>query len=311
MTASGKNTFRKHSRLLGTGVLLGSLIIATSAGAASRTPEGVAYDAMDVRSLTTWVVPAQTKGWIGVQGKERSKRLAVTPGNRFLRVMKCHAELYFDRKTGLNLSVAQKAKLKEILTRTRDRLIPMDARDLFLVQHFEAMVASPSVDIARLSRLNELIGSLEGDEAGTFVEGLKSLQGVLTARQRKTLRAKNGDVLPDTTVDLSGAVFLADRILAIRWNVLERNAAFSSDAERNAWLSNYLKGRREIQELGIEKTVWDKKSGDILEAPYMDFRALGEIEAKAGPVEARFWETLIKTVGSLNPPSATQGSSRP
>jgi hypothetical protein len=311
MIASGRNIFMKHSSLLGTGVLLGTLIFAPFAGASSRTPDGVAFDVTDVRSLTTWIVPAQTKGWVGVQGKERSKRLTVTPGNRFLRVLKCHAELYFDRKTGLKLSAAQKAKVKAILARTRDRLVPMDAKDLFLVQHFEAMVASPRVDVARLSRLNELIGSLEGDEAGTFVGGLKSMQGVLTDRQRKTLRAKNGEALPDMTVDLSGAVFLADRILAIRWNVLERTAAFSSDADRQTWLANYLKGRREIQDLGIEKTGWDKKSGDILEAPYVDLRALGEIEAKGGPVEGRFWETLIKTVGALNPPSAPQGTSRP
>lgn len=298
--------FGKRWTFLSAGAFLASMLVTLPSEASTPSDPGVDFTLSDVRSLTTWVVPAQTRGWVGVQGRERKRRMTVTPGNRFLGILKCHAELYLDTKTRLNLSEAQKAKIRDILTRTRDRMVPMDARDLFLVQHFEAMVASPTVDVARLSRLNELIGSLEGDEAGVFVDGLKSLQGVLTSRQKKALKAKNGDFLPGSDVDLSSAVFLADRILSIRWNILERSAGFSSADDRTSRLSLYLAGRREIHRLGIEMTVWDKKSRDMLYAPYVDLRKLGALEAKSGPVEGRFWETLIKTVGQLNPPPAPE-----
>ena len=285
------------------GVLLfaGGPLPAGAATAQANVAPSLRWD--EARTLSRWVIPAQSLGWVGVQGREREKPMTVTPGNRFLEILGNHAHWYFDRRNHLALSERQKHRIVRLLIRTRDRLVRLDARDLFLVQRFEAAVASPSVDIAELGRLNERIGAVEGEEAGVFVGALGSLQKVLLPDQRRIAVAMGHDTIPPLSVDLSGAVFFADRILSIRWNLLQNAMSSGGKEEKSRALAAYEKGRKEILSLGTEKTVWDKKAGDLMSQPFVDLDALGAVEKKGGPVEARFWETFIKVVGTLNPAS--------
>ncbi|MHB1287195.1 MAG: hypothetical protein ACYCYP_11695 [Leptospirales bacterium] len=257
----------------------------------------------EVQSMSKWVIPAQSRGWVGVQGGERDKPMEVTPGNRFLRILGSHAHWYFDRQNGLGLSDNQKRRVIQVLIQTRDRLVGLDAKDLFLVQRFEAAVATPSVDVARLGRLNERIGEIEGEEGGIFMGALEALQRVLLPGQRKIAVAKGHTEIPPLSVDLSSAVFFADRILAIRWNRLQSGFTADGGSAETKALASYENGRKAILALGMEKTAWDKKAGDLLSRPVVDLESLGAVEKKAGPIEGQFWETLIRVVGSLNPSS--------
>lgn len=256
----------------------------------------------EARSLAKWIVPAQTLGWVGVQGREREKPMTVTPGNRFLRILGRHARWYFDPAHHLALSARQKQQIIHVLVRTRDRLVSLDAKDLALVQRFEAAVSTPSVDVGELGRLNERIGAVEGEEAGVFMGSLRSLQGVLTPSQKKTAVMLGRSIIPPLSVDLSSAVFLADRILSIRWNLLQNVLDSDNKDGMNRALKSYEKGRQSVLSLGAEKTLWDKKADDLMNQPVVDLGSLNAIERKGGPVEVKFWETLIKSVGSLNPP---------
>ncbi|MHB8421548.1 MAG: hypothetical protein ACYDAM_02095 [Leptospirales bacterium] len=286
----------------GIGALAGMLLLLGGVVPALAEPAPTPLSLEEARSLAKWVIPAQTFGWIGVQGSEREKPMTVTPGNRFLRILGEHARWYFNPGHHLSLSGRQKTRMIRILVRTRDRLVGLDAKDLGLVQRFEAEISTTSVDIGELGQLNERIGAVEGEEAGVFEESLRSLQGVLTPSQRKLAMSQGREIIPPLSVGLSSAVFLADRILSIRWNMLQ--TALESDKKEGTQraLEAYGKGRESILVLGTEKTVWDKKADDLLNQPVVDLKVLNAIEKKSGPVEGKFWETLIKVVGTLNPP---------
>ncbi|EQD79737.1 hypothetical protein B1A_01575 [mine drainage metagenome] len=138
----------------------------------------------EAASLSRWVVPFQTRGFVGVQGSERDNPMTVTPGNQFLCILKDHAKRYF-RLAAPPLTDSQKKRVVRLLVRTRDSLIEKDALDLSLIQRFEAQVLTTSVDVAALDRLNEQIGAIEGEEGEIFLSSMKSLQGILTSAQKK------------------------------------------------------------------------------------------------------------------------------
>jgi len=255
----------------------------------------------EATALSRWVVPFQTRGFVGVQGAERERSMTVTPGNQFLCLLKEHARRYF-RLQNPSLTDSQKEKVVHLLVRTRDRLIEKDALDLSLIQRFESQVITPSVDVAALDRLNERIGAIEGAEGGIFLDAMKSLQGILSSPQRKALIEKNLEI-PSMRVDLSSAVFFAERILSIRWNVLSGALGSLNDSTRKQYLATYQKERASITRLGIRMTISNRHEGDLLERPLIDFRALSAQYKKAGPDEGAFWGGLVKALGELNPPT--------
>jgi hypothetical protein len=113
------------------------------------------------------------------------------------------------------------------------------------------------------------------------------------------------NVLPDMSVDLSGAVFFADRILSIRWNRLENTLEQSGKKPDDAYVRAFQSGRKKIWSLGIRKTVGDKEAMDLLKKPWVDLAGLSRLEKKNGPVEATFWKEFLHTLGTLNPPSGS------
>ena len=196
---------RKSAVLLSFGcVFLSALILPAMTWADSP----MSWD--EATALSRWVIPFQTRGFVGVQGKERERTMTVTPGNRFLCILKEHAKRYF-RLDAPSLTDRQKKKIVRLLVHTRDRLIEKDALDLSLIQRFEAQVTTASVDVAALDRLNEQIGAIEGEEGAIFLTSMKSLQGILSSTQKKALLERNVAGIPSMKVDLSSAVFFADQ----------------------------------------------------------------------------------------------------
>lgn len=287
---------RKSAGFFALGVVLFSSVIMTDL---SWGDSPMTWD--EASSLSRWVVPFQTRGFVGVQGSERERSNTVTPGNQFLCVLKEHARRYLRLKRP-SLTDTQKKKMVRLLVRTRDRLIEKDALDLFLIQRFEAQVVTPSVDISTLDRLNEEIGAIEGEEGRIFLSSLKSLQGILSSDQKKALIEKSVVGIPSMKVDLSSAVFFADRILSIRWNMLSRLEALSNGTLRDQFLATYQKERALIDRLGIAMTINDRHVEDLLDHPVVDFSALSKQYKKDGPDEGLFWGELVKALGKLNPP---------
>lgn len=292
----GVKMMRKSAFFVSFAMALFSSVILT---ATSWADSPMTWD--EATSLSRWVVPFQTRGFVGVQGSERENAMTVTPGNQFLCILKDHAKRYFSLQSPF-LTDAQKKKIVRLLVRTRDRLIEKDALDLSLIQRFEAQVVMPSVDIAALDRLNEQIGAIEGAEGNIFLSSLKSLQGILSPAQKKALVEKNAIGIPSMRVDLSSAVFFADRILSIRWNMLSRAEVLSDSSTRNQYLATYQKERALIDRLGIAMTINDRHEEDLLDRPVVDFKALSRQYQKAGPDEGAFWGELVKALGKLNPP---------
>lgn len=256
----------------------------------------------EASSLSRWVVPFQTRGFVGVQGGERENPMTVTPGNRFLCILKEHAKRYF-RLDAPPLTDSQKKRIVRLLVHTRDRLIEKDALDLSLIQRFEAQVVTTSVDVAALMRLNEQIGAIEGEEGGIFLSSMKSLQGILSSSQKNGLMERNVVEIPSMRVDLSSAVFFADRILSIRWNLLSRAEGLSDASTRKKYLLIYQKERAEVTRLGIAMTINNRHEEDLLDRPVVDFSTLSAQYQKSGPGEGAFWGELVKALGRLNPPA--------
>lgn len=287
---------RKSAVLLSFGcVFLSALILPAMTWADSP----MSWD--EATALSRWVVPFQTRGFVGVQGKERERTMTVTPGNRFLCILKEHAKRYF-RLDAPSLTDRQKKKIVRLLVHTRDRLIEKDALDLSLIQRFEAQVTTASVDVAALDRLNEQIGAIEGEEGAIFLTSMKSLQGILSSTQKKALLERNVAGIPSMKVDLSSAVFFADRILSIRWNRLSRMEGLSDASIRKQYLAIYEKERASVTRLGIVMTINNRHEEDLLDRPVVDFSALSAQYRKAGPDEGAFWGELVKAIGKLNPP---------
>lgn len=103
-------------------------------------------------------------------------------------------------------------------------------------------------------------------------------------------------------VDLSSAVFFADRILSIRWNRLSRMEGLSDASIRKQYLAIYEKERASVTRLGIVMTINNRHEEDLLDRPVVDFSALSAQYRKAGPDEGAFWGELVKAIGKLNPP---------
>ena len=287
---------RKSAVLLSFGcVFLSALILPAMTWADSP----MSWD--EATALSRWVIPFQTRGFVGVQGKERERTMTVTPGNRFLCILKEHAKRYF-RLDAPSLTDRQKKKIVRLLVHTRDRLIEKDALDLSLIQRFEAQVTTASVDVAALDRLNEQIGAIEGEEGAIFLTSMKSLQGILSSTQKKALLERNVARIPSMKVDLSSAVFFADRILSIRWNRLSRMEGLSDASIRKQYLAIYEKERASMTRLGIVMTINNRHEEDLLDRPVVDFSALSAQYRKAGPDEGAFWGELVKAIGKLNPP---------
>lgn len=287
---------RKSAVLLSFGcVFLSALILPAMTWADSP----MSWD--EATALSRWVIPFQTRGFVGVQGKERERTMTVTPGNRFLCILKEHAKRYF-RLDAPSLTDRQKKKIVRLLVHTRDRLIEKDALDLSLIQRFEAQVTTASVDVAALDRLNEQIGAIEGEEGAIFLTSMKSLQGILSSTQKKALLERNVAGIPSMKVDLSSAVFFADRILSIRWNRLSRMEGLSDASIRKQYLAIYEKERASMTRLGIVMTINNRHEEDLLDRPVVDFSALSAQYRKAGPDEGAFWGELVKAIGKLNPP---------
>jgi len=288
---------RKSAFFVSFAMALFSSVILT---ATSRADSPMTWN--EAASLSRWVVPFQTRGFVGVQGSERENAMTVTPGNQFLCILKEHAKRYF-RLESPSLTDIQKKKMVRLLVRSRDRLIEKDALDLSLIQRFEARVVTPSVDVSAMDRLNEQIGAIEGEEGEIFLSSMKSLQGILTSAQKKTLVEKNVVGIPSMKVDLSSAVFFADRILSIRWNLLSRADGLSDVSTRNRYLATYQKERASMTRLGIAMTINNRHEEDLLDRPVVDFAALSKQYQKAGPDEGDFWGELVKALGKLNPPA--------
>ena len=287
---------RKSAVLLSFGcVFLSALILPAMTWADSP----MSWD--EATALSRWVIPFQTRGFVGVQGKERERTMTVTPGNRFLCILKEHAKRYF-RLDAPSLTDRQKKKIVRLLVHTRDRLIEKDALDLSLIQRFEAQVTTASVDVAAFDRLNEQIGAIEGEEGAIFLTSMKSLQGILSSTQKKALLERNVAGIPSMKVDLSSAVFFADRILSIRWNRLSRMEGLSDASIRKQYLAIYEKERASMTRLGIVMTINNRHEEDLLDRPVVDFSALSAQYRKAGPDEGAFWGELVKAIGKLNPP---------
>jgi len=289
---------RKSAVLLSFGcVFLSALILPAMTWADSP----MSWD--EATALSRWVIPFQTRGFVGVQGKERERTMTVTPGNRFLCILKEHAKRYF-RLDAPSLTDRQKKKIVRLLVHTRDRLIEKDALDLSLIQRFEAQVITASVDVSALDRLNEQIGAIEGEEGAIFLTSMKSLQGILSSTQKKALLERNVAGIPSMKVDLSSAVFFADRILSIRWNRLSRMEGLSDASIRKQYLAIYEKERASMTRLGIVMTINNRHEEDLLERPVVDFPALSAQYQKSGPDEGAFWGELVKAIGKMNPPAA-------
>ena len=293
----GEVKMRKSAVLFTFGLVLCSSVIFT---ATSWAGSPMTWD--EAASLSRWVVPFQTRGFVGVQGSERDNPMTVTPGNQFLCILKEHAKRYF-RLDAPPLTDSQKKRIVRLLVRTRDRLIEMDAQDLSLIQRFEAQVITTSVDVAALDRLNEQIGAIEGEEGGIFLSSMKLLQGILSSNQKKRLIERNVVGIPSMRVDLSSAVFFADRILSIRWKLLSSGEGISDASTRNQYLVTYQKERAAINRLGISMTINNRHEADLLDRPVVDFSALSAQYQKSGPDEGAFWGELVKAIGEMNPPS--------
>ena len=256
----------------------------------------------EASSLSRWIVPFQTRSFVGVQGSERERSMTVTPGNQFLCILKEHATQYLGLRSP-SLTPSQKKKMVRLLVRTRDRLIRKDALDLALIQRFESRVVMPSVDVAALGRINGEIGAIEGAEGGIFLSSMKSLQGILSYAQKEALAEQYGVEIPSMRVDLSSAVFFADRILSIRWNFLSKSEDLFDGSVMNQYLATYQKERASMTRLGISMTINNRHEEDLLESPVVDFSALSAQYKKAGPDEGAFWGELMKAIGKLNPPA--------
>ena len=247
-------------------------------------------------ALNRVVIPAQTPSFVGGQ----KPPMAVTPGNRFMRILVSHVALWESPETGLAISADQRKRFREILLKTRPELIRNDATDLRLVQLFEAFLVRKKVPEKRLHALNARIGEIEGKEAMEFLSALKELQAVLTAPQIQMLRQKNETELPSDNVSVSSALMFADRMLSIRW---QRVMAGSLPAKSREGLARrYHKARNWLWSLAAEKTVSDRSVDDLLSKPFVDMEAFGEIEKKAGPLEGKFWGTFLRIVTLLQSP---------
>lgn len=245
-------------------------------------------------ALNRIILPAQTPSFVGGQAPP----LEVTPGNRFMQVLVCHAALWGKADTGIALTSDQRARLVQILTRTRAAIIKSDAADLRLVQLFEAMLVRGHIPQKQLAALNVRIGEVEGKEGMQFVSALKEMQAVLTAPQIQTLRQKNETVLPSSNVSVTSALMFADRMLSLRWKTL---VPMLSKRSKEAMAARYRKARTWLWSLAAEKTVSDRNVKDLLDKPFVDMAAYETLEKTAGPLEGKFWGTFLRIVSLLSP----------
>lgn len=287
--------------------LAGSMILPGTVSSVWAQPADLdlVADPGEIHSLSRWVIPQQIRGWVGVQGGERDRPMTVTPGNRFLKILGAHASWYMSSRRSVGMTPNQVRKVQVLLAKTRDRLIRLDGEDLELVQRFEAGAVAPRVNVASLGQLNEKIGSVEGEEAQVFVQDLARFQNLLLPVQRREGQEASRRVLPDMSVDLSGAIFLTDRILSIRWNRLENAMEAKDKKPGEQYARAFRDGRSALWSRGIRMTVGEKKATDLLTRPWVDLTRLSALEKKNGPVEAKFWEGFIDTLGKLNPPAGS------
>jgi len=247
-------------------------------------------------ALNQVVLPLATPSFVGGQGPP----MEVTPGNRFMKILSEHLRLWQDDRTGLALSSDQKSALRKILVSTRSDLIGTDATDLRFVELFEAALAEKDLPVAELDALNARIGEVEGREGMRFVAAIKEMQAVLTEPQINILKQKEELVLPSADISLTPALQFADRILALRWQLLMKRPL--SDSARRDLDARYTKARDWLFSLASEKTVYDRKVDDLLHEPFVDMGRFYDLERKAGPLEVKFWGTFLRIVRLLSPP---------
>ena len=247
-------------------------------------------------ALNQVILPLSTPTFTGGQRPP----LEVTPGNRFMEVLLDHLRLWTDDRTGLALSSDQKTRLRSIVVSTRSDLIGADAQDFRLVELFEAALAEKTLSPGALASLNTRIGEVEGKEGMRFVAALKEMQAILSEPQIEILRQRANTVLPVSDVSLTSAFTFADRMLALRWQILMgRHLSPKTRAEVDR---RYVKARNWLVSLAAEKTVYDRRVEDLLNQPFVDMGAFDDIERKAGPLEGKFWGTFLRIVRLLSPP---------
>ena len=249
------------------------------------------------KALNRLVLPAQTPSFVGGQ----TPPMEVTPGNRFMGILVSHVALWEKADSGLAISSDQRRRFREVLLKAREKIIKSDAEDLRLVQLFEAMLVRTHLPAKKLAAANARIGEVEGKEGMQFVSALKELQAVLTGPQIMTLKRMNETVLPSSDVTVTSALMFADRMLSIRWQ-LAMKSPLSAKA-RESLSARYDKARNWLFSLAAEKTVSDRRVGDLLAKPFVDMEAFGELEKTAGPLEGRFWGTFLRIVTLLSPPA--------
>ncbi len=247
-------------------------------------------------NLNRVILPMERPSFTGGQNPP----LEVTPGNRFMKILAEHLSLWTADQTGLALSPDQKKRLREILVATRSDIIGTDAQDFRLVELFEAALIQKHLSPEALSSLNTRIGEIEVREGMRFVAALKEMQAVLTEPQIEILRERKTMVLPTSNVSLTSAFLFADRLLALRWQILMDRPL--SPATRTEIDRRYVKARNWLLSLAAEKTVNDRMVEDILNEPFVDMGAFDDMERKAGPLEGKFWGTFLRIVKLLSPP---------
>ena len=282
-------------------VLVSGNVSVSFGAVVAKTPVSVQADAATRLgiddALNRIILPAQTPSFVGGQAPPL---VEVTPGRRFMNVLVSHVALYQNPETGLGLGSDQKAKLRDILEKTRAELIKTDASDFRLVQLFEAALVQKSLPVAALRSLNVRIGEVEGREAGRFVSSLREIQAVLSEPQIATLKQKNVETMPSSDISVSSALSFADRMLAERWQITMHEGL--SAKIRTDLAARYRKARNWLWTLAAEKTVSDRNVDDVLNAPFVDMAVLDSLEKKAGPLEGKFWETFLRIAVLLNLP---------
>ena len=265
----------------------------------SPEPEHLGADRLSVDdALNQVILPLSTPSFAGGQRPP----LEVTPGNRFMKVLLDHLRLWSDDRTGLALSADQKSRLRTLVVSTRSDLIGADAQDFRLVELFEAALVEKTLSPGALASLNTRIGEVEGKEGMRFVAALKEMQAILTEPQIEILRERGNAVPPVSDVSLTSAFTFADRMLALRWQILM--ARHLSPQTRSKIDRRYVKARNWLLSLAAEKTVYDRQVDDLLNQPFVDMEAFDDIERKAGPLEGKFWGTFLRIVRLLSPPES-------
>ncbi|MGC8529915.1 MAG: hypothetical protein ACP5OP_06945 [Leptospirillia bacterium] len=280
-------------------LLSGTLAEGVTLNVSSSVPVHLGDDRLPIDdALNQVILPLSTPNFAGGQRPP----LEVTPGNRFMKILLDHLRLWSDERSGLALSTDQKSRLRSIVLSTRSDLIEADARDLRLVELFEAALTEKRLSPGALASLNTRIGEVEGKEGMRFVNALKEMQAILNEPQIEILRQRKNVVLPVSDVSLTSAFTFADRMLALRWQILMESHL--SPQTRAQIDHRYVKARNWLFSLAAEKTVYDRQVEDLLNQPFVDMGAFDDIERKAGPLEGKFWGTFLRIVQLLSPPES-------